>query len=214
MTRTQTSLEIPYNSFTQNTRLIGHAIHRIYTSSKPINHLKPKGRPLGSKDKHKRHSKHHPRPPTPKSPPQKRGRKKIRTHGHDFQFHPGPLPTGWQLEWGSPNLQAVLGSRPPLSELELILDVTYKIMNGKTIQSNRIESRNRMIKDVTPRRGLKNPTHLIQQVTSHLRYWGDTTPEFQLKPPRKLPLKASTGFARIFTFFHPRIEAIQILGGN
>ncbi|MHA1332237.1 MAG: hypothetical protein ACTSR2_14310, partial [Candidatus Hodarchaeales archaeon] len=100
------------------------------------------------------------------------------------------------------------------TEVELLLDLTYKVMNGKVIQSNRIESKNRVIKDITPTRGFKNPNQLQHYLERYLRFWSTTTDILQQGAPSDLPLKPSTGFARIFTFFQPRVNAIQIRTGN
>ena len=209
-TTIQNSLEIPYNSFTRNQPLTGHAFQRKHPVKDSVAPSKKRGRPLGVKDKQKRHSKHFPKPPVPKRQLKKRGRKSIRQNGRRFHFHPHPVPVGWQIEW------VEVGSEPPqlptptILEIELLLDLTYKVMNGKSIQSNRIESKNRMIKDITPKRGFKNPNQLNQYLDTHLRFWSNTIDLPNLKIPPVLPLKPLTGFARLFSFFQPRIEAIQI----
>lgn len=208
--RIQNSLEIPYNSFTLNQPITGHALQRKHTVKSSETPTKKRGRPLGVKDKQKRHSKHFPKPPGPKRQLKKRGRKSIQQNGRCFQFHPKPLPVGWQIEWIEVAPESSQLPIPGISEIELLLDLTYKVMNGKSIQSNRIESKNRVIKDITPKRGFKNPDQLIQYLDRHLRFWSNTIDISNPKIPPVLPLKASTGFARIFTFFQPRIEAIQI----
>ncbi len=87
-------------------------------------------------------------------------------------------------------------------------------MNGKSIQSNRIESKNRVIKDITPTRGFKNPNQLQRYLERYLRFWTTPTDLFERNKSSVLPLKPSMGFARLFTFFQPRIDAIQIRTGN
>lgn len=206
----QNSIEIPYNSFNQNQLLIGHALQRKHKFKDPNAPPKRRGRPLGAKDKGKRHSKHFPKLSPPKRSLKKRGRKSIRQNGRGFHFHPTPFPVGWQIQWIEIDSKFPQLSTPTIMEVELLLDLTYKVMNGRTIQSNRIESRNRLIKDITPRRGFKDPTHLIQYLDSHLRFWSNTVGLPNLKSPSILPLKPSTGFARLFTFFHPRIDAFQV----
>jgi len=209
-TTIQNSLEIPYNSFTQNQPLTGHAFqrkHKVKNSETPPRKL---GRPLGVKDKEKRHSKHFPKPPVPKRPLKKRGRKSIRQHGRRFLFHPQPVPVGWQIEWVETTSESSKLPTPTILEIELLLDLTYKVMNGKSIQSNRIESKNRIIKDITPKRGFKDPNQLSQYLDIHLRFWSNTIELSNSKSQPVLPLRPSTGFARIFTFFQPRIDAIQI----
>ena len=206
----QNSIEIPYNSFTQNQPLTGHAIQRKHKFKDPNIPPKKQGRPLGVKDKQKRHSKHFPRTSVPKRDLKKRGRKSIRQNGRGFQFHPKPFPIGWQIQWMELDSKIPQLSTPTTIEIELLLDLTYKVMNGKSIQSNRIESKNRMIKDITPKRGFKNPNQLRQYIDSHLRFWSNTIELLNLKSPPILPLKPSIGFARLFAFFQPRIDAIQI----
>jgi len=87
-------------------------------------------------------------------------------------------------------------------------------MSGKSIQSNRIESKNRVIKDITPTRGFKNPDQLQRYLERYLRFWSTPNDLLERKTPSVLPLKPSAGFARLFTFFQPRIDAIQIRTGN
>lgn len=206
----QNSAEIPYNSFTQNQSLTGYALQRQHKVKDSKTPPKKRGRPLGAKDKQKRHSKHFPKPPTPKRPLKKRGRKSIRENGQRFQFHSQPVPVGWQIEWSRGGSETFQVSTPLISEIELLLDLTYKVMQGKCVQSNRIESKNRVIKDITPKRGFKHPTQLSQYLDRYLRFWSNTIDLSTLSIPPVLPLKSSLGFARIFTFFQPRIEAIQI----
>ena len=206
----QNSIEILYNSFNQNQPLTGHAIQRKHNFKDPNIPPKKRGRPLGVKDKEKRHSKYFPKPPIPKRDLKKRGRKSIRQNGRGFQFHPKPFPIGWQIQWMELDSKTPQLSTPTTMEIELLLDLTYKVMNGKSIQSNRIESKNRMIKDITPKRGFKNPNQLRQYIDSHLRFWSNTIELLNRKSPPILPLKSSTGFARLFAFFQPRIDAIQI----
>jgi len=206
----QNSIEIPYNSFTQNQPLTGHAIQRKHKFKDPKTPPKKQGRPLGVKDKQKRHSKHFPKTPVLKRDLKKRGRKSIRQNGRGFQFHPKPFPIGWQIQWMDLDSKTPQLSTPITIEIELLLDLTYKVMNGRSIQSNRIESKNRMIKDITPKRGFKNPNQLRQYIDSHLRFWSNTIELLNLKSPPILPLKPSTGFTRLFAFFQPRIDAIQI----
>ena len=206
----QNSIEIPYNSFTQNQPLTGHAFQRKHKFKDPNIPSKKRGRPLGTKDKEKRHSKYFPKPPVPKRHLKKRGRKSIRQNGRGFQFHPKPFPIGWQIQWIEMDSKTPQLSTPTTMEIELLLDLTYKVMNGRSIQSNRIESKNRIIKDITPKRGFKDPKQLKQYLDLHLRFWSNTIELPNLQSSPVLPLKASTGFARIFTFFQPRIDAIQI----
>lgn len=209
-TRIQNSIEILYDSFIQNIQLTGYAIQRKHKFKDPNTLPKKRGRPLGCKDKEKRHSKHFPKPPISKPPLKKRGRKSIRKNGRAFQFHPTPFPNGWQLEWLSQPPKSAQVTTPPLVEIELLLDLTYKVMNGRSIQSNLIESKNRLIKDIIPRRGLKNLTQLKQYLNSYLTFWRNSNTTLKNRSSPLLPLKPSTGFARILTFFHPQIKEIQI----
>lgn len=206
----QNSIEIPYNSFTQNHPQKGHALQRTHIFKNPKTSSKKRGRPLGSKDRVKRHSKYFPNPRKPKRPAKKRGRKSVRTHGRPFYFHPRPVPIGWQIQWLELDSNSAQELIPPISEVELLLDVTYKVMKGKNIQSNRIESVNRVLKDITPRRGLKGAEQVEAHLDSYLRLWSNTIKGSAFETSPTIPLKSATGFARIMRFFKPQIEAIQI----
>jgi len=210
---TQNSIEIPYKSFLNNKPIVGHTIKRKHKKIDPNSIPKKRGRPLGCKDKQKRHSKNFPKLPKPKRKLKKRGKKSIRKDGFPFSFHPQPIPVGWKIEWikeGNNDSQCVA---PPISEIELLLDMSYKVMNGKSIQSNKIESKNRLLKDLTPTRGFKTPLQLKEHLSRHLHFWSNTIniPISQKLP--SVPLRSSTGFARLFTFFQPKIELIQIRSG-
>ena len=213
-TTIQNSVEIPYNSFVQNEPLTGSALQRQHKIKDSEASPKKRGRPPGAKDKYKRHSKHFPKPPDVKQPLKKRGRKSIRRDGRRFRFHPKPLPVGWQIEWIEMVTDHPPIPAPSTTEVELLLDLTYKVMNGKVIQSNRIESKNRVIKDITPTRGFKNSNHLKMYLERYLRFWSATTDLPEGNKISVLPLKPSTGFARLFTFFQPTVKAIQIRTGN
>lgn len=213
-TTIQNSVEIPYNSFVQNKPITGFALQRQHEIKDSKTPSKKRGRPLGTKDKCKRHSKYFPKPSGAKRPLKKRGRKSIRQNGRRFHFHPNPLSVGWQIKWEGTAPDPPQIPIPSTTEVELLLDLTYKVMSGKSIQSNRIESKNRVIKDITPTRGFKNPNQLQWYLERYLRFWSTPTDLLELNIPFVLPLKPSTGFARLFTFFQPRIDAIQIRTGN
>jgi hypothetical protein len=213
-TTIQNSIEIPYNSFVQNEPLTGSALQKQHKIKDSEASPKRRGRPLGVKDNCKRHSKHFPKPPEVKRPLKKRGRKSIRQNGRRFHFHPNPLPVGWQIKWDRTVSNPPQTPTPSTIEVELLLDLTYKVMKGKSIQSNRIESKNRLIKDITPTRGFKTPSQLQQYLGKYLRFWSTTTDLLEQTIPSNLPLKPSIGFARIFTFFQPRVDVIQIRTGD
>lgn len=99
---------------------------------------------------------------------------------------------------------------PTVEAIELLLDMTYKVMNGGAIQSNRIESINRIIKDLIPRRGLKNATQVSHYLNTHLSYWSHKIDQPTKNPVIETPLTPSTGFARVLTFFRPKADAITI----
>lgn len=93
----------------------------------------------------------------------------------------------------------------------MLLDLTYKVMDGGVIQSNRIESVNRVIKDVTPSRGLKNLPQLQKCLNTHLSYWSNTFDQSTRNEEVGIPLSSSVGFARLLTFFRPCVNAIQVI---
>jgi len=210
-TTLQTSLEIPYNSFVQNQPVTGHALQRKKKTQASTNPSRKRGRPKGVKDKQKRRSRYSPRKKDSKRQLKKRGRKSLRQHGRQFQFHPQPLPVGWNIEWVSPPLTDPGLTCPPKAEIELLLDLTYKVMDGGVIQSNRIESVNRVIKDVTPSRGLKNLPQLQKCLNTHLSYWSNTFDQSTRNEEVGIPLSSSVGFVRLLTFFRPCVNAIQVI---
>lgn len=210
-TTLQTSLEIPYNSFVQNQLVTGHALQRRKKTQQMMNPSRKRGRPKGVKDKQKRRSRNTPQQKGKKRQLKKRGRKSLRQHGRQFQFHPQPLPVGWNIEWVSPPLTEAGLICPPIMEIELLLDLTYKVMDGRAIQSNRIESTNRLVKDVTPNRGLKNLPQLRKCLNTHLSFWSNTFDQSFITKKIKIPLSPSVGFARLLTFFQPCTNAIQVI---
>jgi hypothetical protein len=163
------------------------------------------------KDKQKRRSRYTPKKKGPKRQLKKRGQKSFRQHGRQFQFHPQPLPVGWNIEWVSPPLTEVGLTCPTKAEIELLLDLTYKAIDGGIIQSNRIGSINRVIKDVTPNRWLKNLPQLQRCLNTHLSYWSNTFDQSSRKEEVGTPLDPSVGFTRLLTFFRPCVNAIQVM---
>ena len=209
----QTSLEMPYKGFVTNRPVEGRAYTRTHKIGNPNAHKRKQGRPKGSKDRRKRRSRHAPKVKARKSRKQRRGRKSLTKHGRRFCFHPQPVPVGWNIQWLSPPLKESSLQNPSVEELELLLDITYKVMGGGFIQSNRIEGVNREIKSIISDRGLKSPTQVSRIIDDHLRYWGNHFPSTNSKKTINSPVTPSTGFARLFEFFYPIRKSFTIVSG-
>ncbi len=206
----QFSLEIPYNSFLQNRPVTGKTFKRYHRLPDPTQPKRKRGRPKGVKDTKKRRSRY-------SSPVRRRskrvrkcGPKTLNTDGRGFQFHSTPLLVGWNIEWLTHPLTELNLSNPFIEELELVLDLTYKVMKGGSIQSNRIESTNREIRAIVPNKGLKTPEHTQNYVDHHLYYWKGDFPHSETEELGITPLTPSHAFNRVFTFFTPAVHSLEI----
>ena len=209
----QTSLEMPYRSFVTNQPVEGRAYtrtHKSYDLNVPKRRC---GRPKGSKDHQKRRPRHALKPKARKSLKQRRGRKSLMKHGRRFCFHPHPVSVGWNIQWLSPPLKESSLQNSSVEELELLLDITYKLMGGGVIQSNRIEGVNREIKAIISDRGLKSPAQVNGIIDDHLRYWGIIFLQLILK--RQLILQLPLPllllvFLSFFVLFESLLRSCQV----
>ena len=206
----QTSLEIPYQGFVSNQPVKGKAYTRTHKLKNPDVSKRKPGRPKGSKDSKKRRSRYALRRKPRGVKKGKRGRKTLAKHGRLLCFHPQPIPVGWNIEWLSPPLKGSSLQNPSIDELEELLDITYKVMGGGFIQSNRTEVVNREIKAVISNRGLKSPEQVSRIIDDHLRYWGNHFSSVTSRDSVSSPITPSTAFAHLFEFFHPSIGALTI----
>ena len=206
----QTSLEIPFQGFVSNKPVEGKAYTRSHKISNPSTPTRKPGRPKGSKDRKKRRSRHAPRRTSRGAKKGKRECKSLAKHGRLLCFHPQPIPVGWNIEWLSPPLTGSSLLNSSIEELELLLDITYKLMGGGVIQSNRIEVVHREIKTIVSDRGLKSSEQVSRVIDDHLRYWGNHFSSAPSKETVLSPITPSTAFARLFEFFHPSIESLSI----
>ena len=206
----QTTLEIPYNSFTQNNPQVGRAIkrHHKIIESTPIK--RSRGRPRGSKDKVKRQPRNKQAKKVGSKNKKKRGPKTVAKNGRRFHFHPKPIPVGWYIEWLDPPLLDPKLHTPSIESMELLLDLTYKIMKGGPIQSNRIENINRYIKAILPDRGLKTPDQTCRYITYHLNFRGRYPTEAITQSSFCTPVSRTQAFKRVLTFFSPSIRDIRV----
>ena len=207
----QVSLEIPYKSFVSNKLVEGKAYTRTHKIKDPNASKRKRGRPKGSKDRQRRRSRHAPRVKPRGAKKKKRGRKSLAKHGRVLCFHPRPVPVGWNIEWLSAPLKEPSLQNPSIEELELLLDLTYKLMGGGVIQSNRIEAVNREIKAIISDCGLKSPEQVSGIIDDHLRFWGN---HFSSATPRKsIPstITPSIAFTRLFEFFRPSNGSLSVV---
>jgi transposase-like protein len=206
----QISLEMPYDGFVRNLPVEGSTFARVRKVKTPTTLKRNVGRPKGSRDHQPRRTRNHTKPTTRKKAQKPRGRTRLTTQGRGVCFHPHPFANGWQVEWVSPPLTNPALQNPTVAEVELLLDVTYKIMRGGYIQSNRIESLNREIKAVVSDRGLKSALQTSQIIEAHLRYWGNHLPNPNPKKVLVSPISPGLAFTHLMEFFHPIRDSYQI----
>ena len=103
---------------------------------------------------------------------------------------------------------------PSLSAIQRLLWVTFCIFNIGAIQSNKVESVNRSIKDLMPNRGLKTTTHYSNHLSAHFMSSQFTTqtskPSYQPTLPIFPPCTPSLGFHNLGAFLEPKVSHIQI----
>jgi len=210
----QTSINITYNSFLKNKPVKRQTFTRKYSLTPPIKSHHKRGRPKGSKDKTKRMSRKSTTKKSTNKSKNKRGPKSIVKHGREFSFFSTPFIGGWHIEWFSPPLndQKLLNSS--INEIELLLDITYKIMDGGYIQSNRIEGKNREVRVIVPNRGSKTPLHIKNIIDLNLKFWSCSTKEITTKDTNQIPVTSSLAFKNIFSYFSPSVAAIDVISAN
>jgi len=207
----QTSMELPYNSFTMNTAITGKAFERQHVLPGQSKPKRKRGRPAGSKDRVKRKKRGERDKTASKKSPLRRGPKSLARDGRGVCFHPYPLAGGWQLKWTSPPLSGPKLLNPSLESLERMLDRLYKVMKGGTIQSNRIKNVNREIKAVFPDRGIKNPKQAKKLLDRHLTYWSDQPAMTRECKTITNPVSRSVAFRNVLTYFKPSASQIKVV---
>ena len=206
----QTSLEIPYSGFIRNCPIKGKAFQRIHQLPDPTKTKIPRGRPKGAKDQKKRQPKKKNLKKVKNKKTTKRGPKSLSKDGRTFHCHPNPLCGGWHIEWSDPPLTTPNLTSPSLSAMENLLDLTYRIMKGRAIQSNIVEGVNREIRAILPNRGLKTPDQTKTYIDLHLSHWrGDDSEETEIHSSHH-PVTSSRAFTNLFTYFTPNTQQIEI----
>ena len=191
----QISMELPYNAFTKETRVQGHTFKRVYRIGRQKSGAKRRGRPKGTTKEVLAERRRTQKCGQQKKTKTRRGRKSLSKHGQRISFSPQPGRNGWNIKRLSALSPDRLLIEPEISELEQLLDVTYKAMKGGVIQSNKIESKNRVIKSAVPTVGLKGEKHLNTYINNHLQVRAitrkDVVPGQKVRYPfaKKLGLK-------------------------
>ena len=210
----QISVNIPYNSFLKNKPVKGQTFTRKYSLTPPVKSNHKRGRPKGSKDKTKRKSRKSKKNKGTNKEKNRRGRKSISKHGREFSFFPTPFFGGWHIEWLSTPLNDKKLLNSPINEIELLFDITYKVMKGGYIQSNRVEGKNREVRVIIPNRGLKTPQHVKNVIDLNLNLWSCKSKDINIENSTNIPVTSSLAFKNIFSYFSPSIEAIDVITTN
>lgn len=119
----------------RNRKIFLEYIHSVIIESLEVNQISTVALSLKNSTDLELIIRHLPLKNGPKRQLKERGPKSLRQHGRQFQFHPQPVPVGWNIEWISPPLTDPGLICPTKTEIELLLDLTYKVMGGRAIQS-------------------------------------------------------------------------------
>ena len=206
----QTVIETSYKALSSELPQQGYALQKHHKP--PVISTKKRGRPKGSKTKKKKKKQNRKL--------KKRGPKTLRSAGRPFKFENGLGIQFLQPEW-LPQSPKELKRRtqektiPSLAAIQRLLWITFCIFNTGAIQSNKIESVNRSIKDLIPNRGLKTTTHYSNHFSAHFlsSQFTTQTPKNAQQPslsPFPPPCTPSLGFHNLGAFLEPKVSHIRI----
>ena len=206
----QTTIILPYDAFKRDKPV------EIFAATKIVQHKennlikKQRGRKKGSKDKRKRKKYGTRRVGVLEDDKKKRGRKNLETVGSKLTFNPDPYKNGWDIKLLSNVSKKHNIKNPDLENLKIILNVTFEIMNGGSIQSNLIESKNSVIKRYLKPLGLKNVYQADYLVGATFYARGDMEKCPWSEDLTNYPIRTSLGFNNMLMFFSPDKSKIEV----
>ena len=207
----QTSLNIDYDAFLYLKQQEGRVLIRQYDLLEQTQTIRPRGRPKGSKNRHKRHVNKSKMFSPSHSKASHCGKLNIVTRGKKITFNPENAPHDWQLKLADPALRGKNFTFPVKNRLEELLSETFVLMKGFSIVSNPIEAKNSTIKRAIPRYGLKAPEHLQRR----LKYYFLGTSSVGMHEQNFInlsnPLSPKSGFTNLLQFFLPRVADIEVI---
>lgn len=201
------TITVDFDVFSKKDKQQAYGMKRNYPKNNP---KKPLGRPKGSKNKKKSIEKNKIKNKTKNKPQGIKGPKKAKTHGIGFKIDPNKALEGWNVEILDKKPKDAKVKSPEIAEIVEILDLTYSIMKGKCILSNRIEIANRFLKEIIPDRGLKTPEQVIKRIELLFITQGSINPFETPSNPEYCPISPSIGFRNFGFLIHPSISQIQI----
>ena len=207
----QTSLNIDYNAFLYLKQQEGRVLVRQYSLLEQAQIPKSKGRPKGSKNRHKRHANENKVSSSSHSKISCRGSPNIVTRGKKITFNQEKAPHDWQLKLSDPALRSKNFTFPLKNRLEELLSETFVLMKGFSIVSNPIEAKNSTIKRAIPRYDLKTPEHLQRRLKYHFLGTPSANKHEQHSSTIPNTLSSRCGFVNLLQFFLPQITNIEVI---
>jgi len=206
----QISLELPYDTFMKDERVNGHTYKRVHHLQNNKDKQKKRGRPKGVTKAVIEQRKKEQEVQRKTKKKAKRGRKSLSTHGQLVSFLPQPTSQGWDITRLEPFPRDKVLQEPSNAELERLLTVTYTVMEGGYIQSNKIESKNHVIKYSIPTKGLKGKKHLETHVNNHLLARASANQSTTTKDKRQYPFACSLALKNIEQFIDYSTVKIKV----
>jgi hypothetical protein len=140
-----------------------------------------------------------------------RGRKNLEDKGDKISFCPDPYKSGWNLKLTKNVSKKQNLINPDLKVISNLLNVTFDIMDGGTIQFNFIESKNSVVKRNLSKFGLKNVYQYDYLLGANLFASGDMDECYWNKNITGSSFNNFFGFSKMLTLFQPDITKIEVV---